>query len=51
MVLASPEIGPLVWQWDAQRLAAGPSFAGGSNTTFANRITCVLPALDIRLLT
>lgn len=43
--------GSLIWQWDAQRRAVGLLFAGGGNTTFANRITRVLAALDIRLLT
>lgn len=43
--------GSLIWQWDPQRRAVGLLFAGGGNTTFANRITRVLPALDIRLLT
>jgi hypothetical protein len=42
--------GSLVWQWDPQRRAVGLLFAGGGDTTFVNRITRVLPALDIRLL-
>lgn len=43
--------GSLIWQWDPQRRAVGLLFAGGGGTTFGNRITRVLAALDIRLLT
>lgn len=43
--------GSLIWQWDTARRAVGLLFAGGGGTTFGNRITRVLPALDIRLLT
>lgn len=43
--------GSLIWTWDARRAPVGLLFAGGGGTTFANRITRVLAALDIQLFT
>jgi len=43
--------GSLIWTWDARRAPVGLLFAGGGGTTFANRITDVLAALDISLVT
>jgi hypothetical protein len=43
--------GSLIWQWDNVRRPVGLLFAGGGATTFANRITRVLDALDINLYT
>lgn len=47
---APGDSGSLIWRWDATRQAVGLLFAGGGGTTFGNRITRVLSALDIRLL-
>lgn len=50
-LFSSPgDSGSLIWQWDAARRAVGLLFAGGGGVTFGNRITRVLTALDIRLL-
>jgi len=43
--------GSLIWTWDARRAPVGLLFAGGSGTTFANRIGRVLDALDVNLYT
>lgn len=43
--------GSSIWTWDAARSPVGLLFAGGGGTTFANRMTRVLAALDIRLVT
>lgn len=43
--------GSLIWTWDTRRAPVGLLFAGGGGTTFANRITRVLAALDIQLVT
>jgi hypothetical protein len=43
--------GSLIWTWDGRRAPVGLLFAGGGGTTFANRITRVLAALDIQLFT
>lgn len=43
--------GSLIWTWDTRRAPVGLLFAGGGGTTFANRITRVLAALDIGLFT
>ena len=48
---AGGDSGSLVWQWAAGLNPVGLLFAGGGGTTFANRITRVLTALDIRLYT
>ena len=48
---AGGDSGSLVWQWAAGLRAVGLLYAGGGGTTFANRITRVLSALDIRLYT
>jgi len=39
--------GSLIWTWDTRRAPVGLLFAGGGGTTFANRITHVLNALDV----
>lgn len=39
--------GSLIWTWDTRRAPVGLLFTGGG-TTFANRITRVLAALDIQ---
>jgi hypothetical protein len=41
--------GSLIWTWDARRAPVGLLFAGGGGTTFANRITHVLNALDVNI--
>lgn len=46
---AGGDSGSLIWEWSAQRCAVGLLFAGGGGTTFANRISRVLGALDVRL--
>jgi len=43
--------GSLIWTWDARRAPVGLLFAGGGGTTFANRISDVLAALDVNLVT
>ena len=41
--------GSLVWTWDNRRAPVGLLFAGGGGTTFCNRITRVLTALDVNV--
>lgn len=41
--------GSIVWTWDTRRAPVGLLFAGGGGTTFCNRITRVLAALDVNL--
>lgn len=41
--------GSLVWTCDARRAPVGLLFAGGGGTTFCNRITSVLSALDVNI--
>ncbi len=48
---AGGDSGSLVWQWAGNLPPVGLLFAGGGGWTFANRITRVLSALDIRLYT
>ncbi|MEF2277381.1 hypothetical protein V3W47_03660 [Deinococcus sp. YIM 134068] len=48
---AGGDSGSSIWTWNAQRSPVGLLFAGGGNVTFANRMTRVLAALDIRLYT
>ena len=48
---AGGDSGSLIWTWDARRAPVGLLFAGGGGTTFANRISDVLAALDINLAT
>lgn len=43
--------GSLIWTWDGRRAPVGLLFAGGNGTTFANRISDVLNALDVNLVT
>jgi hypothetical protein len=43
--------GSTIWTWDTARRPIGLLFAGGTGTTFANRIDRVLTALDIWLYT
>ncbi len=47
---AGGDSGSLIWTADARRAAVGLLFAGGGGLTFANRISRVLTALDIRLI-
>ncbi|PIK74087.1 hypothetical protein CS379_04460, partial [Methylobacterium frigidaeris] len=41
--------GSLIWTWDQGRSPVGLLFAGGTELTFANKISHVLDALDIAL--
>lgn len=41
--------GSLIWTWDTRRAPVGLLFAGGGGTTFANRISDVLRALDVQI--
>lgn len=43
--------GSCIWTWDSRRAPVGLLFAGGGNVTFANKISRVLAALDIALVT
>jgi hypothetical protein len=43
--------GSVIWTWNPQRDPVGLLFAGGGESTFANRMTRVLQALDINLST
>lgn len=43
--------GSCIWTWDSRRAPVGLLFAGGGNVTFANKISRVLTALDINLVT
>ncbi|MGE0145250.1 MAG: hypothetical protein AB7I19_18415 [Planctomycetota bacterium] len=47
---AGGDSGSFVWTWDSRRCPVGLLFAGGGGTTFCNRMSRVLKALDIRLL-
>lgn len=47
---AGGDSGSFVWTWDSLRCPVGLLFAGGGGTTFCNRITRVISALDITLL-
>lgn len=48
---AGGDSGSSIWTWTAARNPVALLFAGGGNVTFANRMTSVLSALDIHLLT
>jgi len=48
---AGGDSGSLIWTYDNARRPVGLLFAGGGGTTFANRITRVLDALQINLYT
>lgn len=48
---AGGDSGSSIWTWNPQRSPVGLLFAGGGNVTFANRMTRVVAALDIRLVT
>lgn len=48
---AGGDSGSSIWTWNATRNPVGLLFAGGGGVTFANRMTRVLAALDIRLYT
>lgn len=43
--------GSSIWTWDDNRRPVGLLFAGGGGITFANKMTRVLAALDINLVT
>lgn len=47
---AGGDSGSFVWSWDSRRCVTGLLFAGGGGTTFCNRFSRVVSALDIRLL-
>ena len=46
---AGGDSGSSIWTWTPQRNPVGLLFAGGGNSTFANRMTHVVNALDINL--
>jgi hypothetical protein len=46
---APGDSGSVVWTCDSRRCAVGLLFAGGGGTTFCNRISRVLHALDVNL--
>jgi hypothetical protein len=46
---AGGDSGSLIWTWDSRRNPVGLLFAGGGDTTFANKIGRVLAALDIAI--
>jgi len=48
---AGGDSGSSIWTWNAARSPVGLLFAGGGGTTFANKMTRVVAALDIRLVT
>ena len=48
---AGGDSGSSIWTWDPNRQPVGLLFAGGNGITFANKISRVLAALDINLLT
>lgn len=48
---AGGDSGSLIWQWAGALPPVGLLFAGGGGTTFGNRITRVLQALNIKLIT
>jgi len=45
---AGGDSGSLIWSWDRRRNPIGLLFAGGGGFTFANKISRVLTALDLR---
>lgn len=46
---APGDSGSFVWQWNSRLSPAGLLFAGGGGTTFCNRMSRVVTALDINL--
>lgn len=46
---AGGDSGSFVWKWDRRLSPVGLLFAGGGGTTFCNRMSRVVPALDITL--
>jgi hypothetical protein len=48
---AGGDSGSSIWTWNAARNPVGLLFAGGGASTFANRMTRMLSALDITLFT
>jgi hypothetical protein len=48
---AGGDSGSSIWTWDAARRPVGLLFAGGGGITFANKMSRVVAALDINLLT
>jgi hypothetical protein len=48
---AGGDSGSSIWTWDNSRRPVGLLFAGGGGITFANKISRVLAALDINLVT
>lgn len=46
---AGGDSGSIIWQWQRGLRPVGLLFAGGGGTTFGNKMSRVLPALDIRL--
>lgn len=48
---AGGDSGSSIWTWDAARRPVGLLFAGGGGITFANKMSRVLAALNIRLIT
>ena len=46
---AGGDSGSSIWTWTPRRNPVGLLFAGGGNSTFANRMTHVVNALDINL--
>lgn len=48
---AGGDSGSSIWTWDSARRPVGLLFAGGGGITFANKMTRVVAALDINLVT
>lgn len=48
---AGGDSGSSIWTWDSSRRPVGLLFAGGGGITFANKMSRVLAALDINLVT
>ena len=48
---AGGDSGSVIWTWDRSRNPVGLLFAGGGGFTFANKMTRVVRALDINLVT
>ena len=46
---AGGDSGSIVWQWNSRLSPVGLLFAGGGGTTFCNRMSRVVTALDITL--
>jgi hypothetical protein len=46
---AGGDSGSIVWQWNSRLSPVGLLFAGGGGTTFCNRMSRVVTALDINL--